>query len=115
MDAALKRRLEELGDDECANPVKRQRLDTFENISGVGNDAADMTLNDLGLVDKVLAILAENNGGNDGNGDVAPAPPPAPSPPPAAHDDMDSDTVDVNFDVNAYFNEGGDDGDGKGD
>ena len=59
----------ELGDDECANPVKRQRLDTFENISGVGNDAADMTLNDLGLVDKVLAILAENNGGDDGNGD----------------------------------------------
>ena len=55
------------------------------------------------LDDKDMAII-ENNGGDDGNGDVAPAPPPAPSPPPAAHDDMDSDTADVDFDVNAYFN-----------
>ena len=78
MDAALKRRLEELGDDECANPVKRQRLDTFENISGVG-DAADMmnvnlTLNDLGFDDKVLATIA--------------------------HDDIDSDMVDVDVYLN---------------
>ena len=58
----------------------------------------------------MATILAENNGGDDGNGDVAPAPPPAPSPPPAAHDDIDSDDVDM------YFNTAwGDDGDGKGD
>ena len=71
------------------NPVKRQRLDTFENIS-VG-DAADMmnvnlTLNDLGFDDKVSATIA--------------------------HDDIDSDMVDDDM----YFNTAwGDDGDGKGD
>ena len=65
--------------------MKRQRL--FENVSGVGNDAADMMNVDLTscLGDKDMAkILAENNGGDDGNGDVAPAPPPPPSPPPAS-------------------------------
>ena len=68
-------------------------------IQLVAADSADSAARDewfACLNDKDMAtILAENNGGDDGNGDVAPAPPPAPSPPLAAHDDIDSDMVDV--------------------
>ena len=64
--------------DDVVPPVKR-RASTVENMG-----TATMRPTDSGRPGDDRNGILENNGGDDGNGDVAPAPPPAPSPPPAA-------------------------------